>query len=434
MRVNWRQDMISDILNLVSIKSFTGDSLGIRRCQNALTKIAAKMGYASTLKGKGKVLIIEPKSRVGSTEPAKLGLVVHIDTVPFERFEWKHNPLGEISKGRIYGRGVLDDKGAAIIALYAMHFLEGKIDDSWQIIVGSSEEKEWVDMEEFLKENPILPDFLVTVDGDSVQNGCRGYLDLTLSFERATKTSKISNFYVPMGVNNAVPSEAVAIINGKKVYYQGVAVHSSIPEEGTNALTHLSCRIQENNKDVCEEFPGFFELMRILKTNFEGEYIGFEKHDKIFNGQPIDGTSVSPTNCTMEGDTLKVNLNLRLGVTTTLEDIQKVKEHLSKTYGCTCEEKELTLPSYVPYDVPEIKYMCEAYEAVMGSKPEVTIAKGIGYNAALPRCAIFGPRFSEEHDEGDTCHRADENRKIDDIYKFFEMMIFFLRKTLKKEN
>ena len=134
-------------------------------------------------------------------------------------------------------------------------------------------------MEEFLKEDPILPEFLVTLDGDAVQNGCRGYLDLVLAFDRKTKTSKISDFYVPMAVNNSVPSEAVAVINGKKIYYQGMAAHSSIPEEGTNALTHLSCRIQENNKDVCDEFPGFFELMRILKTNFEGEYIGFEKHD-----------------------------------------------------------------------------------------------------------------------------------------------------------
>ena len=157
--------IVEDILKLVSIESITG-SKGIKSCQQAVIEIANRLGFVSSMHAKDQVIIIEP---INASSPAKLGIVVHLDTVPYDASEWKHNPLGEIDNNRIYGRGVVDDKAAIIIAMYAFYLAKPHFD--WQIIVGSCEEGVWTDMQDYLLEKPSLPEFLVTIDGDGVQNG-----------------------------------------------------------------------------------------------------------------------------------------------------------------------------------------------------------------------------------------------------------------------
>ena len=131
-----RKQIVQDILRIVSIQSFTNTD-GIKKCQQEIINISESLGFKSSLLGKGKVLVIEPAKARGTP---KLGVITHLDTVPFSKKDWKHNPLGEISNNRIYGRGVLDDKAAIILSLYAFYLLGDSISPSWQILVGSSEE------------------------------------------------------------------------------------------------------------------------------------------------------------------------------------------------------------------------------------------------------------------------------------------------------
>ena len=75
--------------------------------------------------------------------------------------------------------------------------------------------------------------------------------------------------------------------------------------------------------------------------------------------------------------------------------------------------------------------MSDAYNEVLNTKPNITIAKGLGYNAALPNCAILGPRFDvNDDDEPDSCHQADESRSLENLFKFYEILKKFLRKVL----
>lgn len=409
-----RKGFINDILRLVSVKSFTDDAEGIKRCQNVVIEMAESFGFEASLHGNGKVVVIQPKGLKGVPE---LGLVVHLDTVSFDEKGWKHNPLGEVSDGRIYGRGVLDDKCAIVQSLYAFKALEQKIQPSWQIIVGSSEEGEWVDMQEFLKENPVLPKTMVTVDGDGVQNGCRGYLDLEFTFERAIKTKNLIELEVPNGVNNTVPAKAFAQTQDGAWTSKGTAVHSSIPEMGKNALVVLSETLG-NFSEIRAEFPKYFELIKAVKDT-SGEKLGFAAN-----------TSVCPTKCCLEDDMLVVNLNVRLGETTKKDDLLRVLINLKKKFDCRLIARELTMPAFVPENSREIRLMCQAYEQVMGMPIAPTVAKGVGYNAALPNCSIFGPRFAPEDDEPDTCHSADENRSIADLLKFQKMLEKFVESFL----
>lgn len=426
-----REDFVKDVMRLLSIKSFTGDSVGILKCQQEYQKIAERMGFDTYFAAEGKVLLVEPKGMKGVPE---IGMVVHLDTVPFNEKEWSFNPLGQIWNGRIYGRGVVDDKAAAVMALYAVYSLEGQIQNSWQIIIGSCEEGDWSDMDCFMKENPKLAKFLFTIDGDGVQHGCRGYVDLELIFRRKENLvlgRQLVSLSVPNATNNMVPAMVIANICGKEFVERGVAVHSSIPEEGENALMKMVSRIAPNDW-VNSEFPDFFELMKNLEIGDLSESIGMHVA-KLFCPDGCS-TTVVPVDCKMiNQDYLILTLNIRLCVHVVGNMISEMVSYISRKYDCSCYIKELKLPAYVSVDTKYIQTMLEVYEKVMGKPTKACVAKGTGYNAALPNCVIFGPRFDVEHDEKDFCHCVDEGRDIEDLLTFSRMLRLYLKRMLPKD-
>lgn len=416
---DFKERIISDILKLVSIKSFTDDREGIMECQTAVCEMATDLGFLCSYHGD--VLVIEPR---GKTESTELGIVVHLDTVPYDEKEWSANPLGEIKDGRIFGRGVIDDKAAIVLAMYAMIEMENEIKPSWQIIVGSSEEGKWTDMKEYLEEGLALPKFLITIDGDGVQNGCRGYMDLELTFGREALSKHLTELKVVGGANNAVPGKAVAIIDDVIIEAVGKAAHSSIPHIGQNALVNLLYSLFY----VDSEFPGLFKLAECLKDNYNARCIGFKEHPETMEGQNIGYTSVCMTNCRYMGDEIVANLNVRFSPYVTKGEINNAINNICSEYRCSAEVKDMKMPAYISPNAKEIQMMLEAYEEVLGKKTEATFAMGCGYNAALPNCAIFGPRFAVCDDEEDTCHSEDENRSIEDTQKFYKMLCVFIEK------
>lgn len=312
------------------------------------------------------------------------------------------------------------------MVLHALNCLKNEIEPSWQIIIGSSEESEWIDMQEFLAENPVLPKFSVTIDGDGVQNGCRGCLNLLLKFKRQTSTRTITDFYVPNGMENTVPERAVAIVNSQQIYGFGKEVHSSFPEEGHSAVTNLARIIKASRKSAYNEFKNMFDLLCELDNSCDGMSIGFKDISEFGSY-----TSVSVTNAFMNFDEITINLNIRLGLGISKREVEEVIKKIALKYDCTFEISRITMSSYLDVNSIEVQKMCEAYEEVIGRKPNVSIAKGLGYNAALPNCAIFGPRFDfQDDDEEDTCHQADEFRSIENIFKFYEILKIFLKKIL----
>lgn len=405
--------IVEEILQLLACQSVTDDTYGIVRCQNLVREQAINLGFETEIVAGGRVLVISPR---GLKRPAKLGIVVHLDTVPYESSEWTHNPLGEISSGRIYGCGIIDDKGPIVLAMHAFDELHGEIEDSWQIIVGSDEEGSWNDMKYFLRECPILPEFLVTIDGDGVQNGCRGYMDIRLEFKRETDTKIIQNLYVLNGSNNTIPATCVMELDDSRRFLGvGKKAHSSIPSQGRSAITELATRV---DGDVYKEYASFFDLLRRLDKNCDAYAIG------------IRDAEVSATNVHMDKNGPILNLNIRMEKDIEYNVLNRVLMDLMLNYNCNAEIVDFIRPSSVDKNSPEIKAMQKAYEEVMGKKATVSIARGVGYNAALPNCAIFGPRFEANHDEEDYCHQADENRSLEDLFKFYDMFKIFVKEVL----
>ena len=429
---------IKQVMDILSIRTDTEHMPGVKKAQEYYIRLAEEMGFevrqcAEDKNGDKRVVEVRPKGSFGKR--AKLGIVVHLDTVPAGE-DWSHDPYGEIDEGRVYGRGIIDDKGPAVEVLQVLYMMKNYISPDWVIICGSSEETEWVDMEAYMQEKretkEELPEFSITVDGDGVQNGCRGYLDLKLTFPMQGASERISKFETPeSAANNSVPGNATAVVDGQEVEGVGKACHSSIPQNGINALIELAKRILKEHPEAYEEYKDFFDLMRKMEESYDAaDTLFFKRKPSTMQGQDVGYTSACPTTCKLEDGKMVVNINIRLMAGTTMEEVTEAIERICETYHCQAEIEELNLPAFIPMDNPSIKRLLEAYEEELGKATQSEIARGVGYNAALPNCAIFGPRWAVEHDEEDTCHSADESRTITDIVKFMNMLVRYLKKEI----
>lgn len=388
--------ILRNIISLVEINSVNGNSAGIALAQNCVIQIAKNLGLQTKLAAKGKVILCA----LDFTTKKEFGFVTHIDTVPYDVSEWKHNPLGEISEGWIYGRGVIDDKGPTIIAMHTIAKTKAR---NILLIIGSSEEGEWTDMQDFLLENPELPEAMSTLDGNGVQYGCRGYADIEISFENPD----IKSILTP----NTVPMKAIATTSkGEELSETGIAAHSSVPELGDNALVKL---VLNNSKYFKNDL---LLLIRMCYNQKNGlEWLGLS-----------EDSCMTPTTAETKNGKIVINLNIRIGSSMTQLDVSNSISIIHKNFN-NKEIKELVLPSSIPADSKYIQYMLESYEKILGKKTIPKIALGVGYNAALPNCCIFGPEWDEEHEERpDLCHAADEGRPIKELMAFYEMLINFI--------
>ena len=429
MKIVARSLFLADLLKLISIRSFTGDEQGIAQCFGLIEAIADRLGFETKRCASGKVLEVFPKNL---SRQIKLGIIAHVDTVPFDETCWTSNPLGELSNMRVYGRGSIDDKLGVIYSLYALKELEEEIIPSWKLIVGSSEESRWVDMEEYQKENNIIPEFLFTIDGDGIQNGCRGTLNLELTFRRFETSERfVTIFDTTNETPNIIPAVIYTQVDGSIRSFIGKAAHSSVPENGINAI----CKAFDTYEDVLSwEFPGFARFMRAYRNEKDGSTVFLNRNPAINYKQKMPPTTVAPTICRLDDDELTLTVNIRLSPK--LNKQHEVYESIYKVsyaYCCSLKVKELIMPAYIDSENPEIKLMQDAYEKVIGRRPTSKIALGTGYNAAFENAAIFGPRFDEEDEkEADLCHCTDESRSIEDIVKFYDILKEYIKSSLRK--
>ena len=430
MDAKLRNEFLKDLLDLVAIESVTGNEAGIKACFRCIENIANRFGFCCKRCADGKVLEVFPKY---SCLVPKLGVVTHVDTVPLNEDKWNFNPLGEIVDDRVYGRGIIDDKMGVISSLYVFYELDEMIEHSWKLIIGSSEEVSWDDMRDYIDEGNTIPQFVFTIDGDGIQNGCRGTLNVDLIFDRDKFISNpaLEKFETVGGVVNMVPDKVLVGVSGIEETFYGRAAHSSIPQYGVNAIQHA----YESFYYLFEsEFPGFAKFMNTcigmnMKKGKNAMYI--EDGGRIISNESVPDTIVTPTLCKLTDNTLTVTANVRLSPSImTKETIRYGIERSAMEYGCTIDTRSLIMPSYVRATHKEIGLMEDAYEKVMGKRAKANIALGTGYNAIFLNAAIFGPRFDVDDDELDLCHCPDESRNISDIEKFYDILKEYIRRSL----
>ena len=232
--------ILADLSELIAFRTVSEEKDELRKSLFWFLQRAEELGFQTYKTTAGDVGIVE----AGQGEET-LGLLVHLDVVdPGDSDKWRYPPFeGTVADGFLWGRGAMDDKGAAVVCLYGMKALLDlgvSFHKKIRLIVGTAEEEDWTDMAHFKEEFP-CPDYGFSPDGDfPIYNIENGYTDVVLEFDESESIDILGEFDVHSGKSaNTVPSKAVLSMNGVKQIFEGVSVHSSTPEMGVNAIEKL---------------------------------------------------------------------------------------------------------------------------------------------------------------------------------------------------
>lgn len=370
---------------------------------------------------------------MGKGEP-ELGILAHLDVVPAGD-GWSTDPFKmEIKGDRIYGRGVSDDKGPAMCALFAMKAvrdLKLPVTKACRLILGTDEECGSSDIKHYFK-TVKPPKYVFTPDANfPVTNGEKGrftkhfYFDGDFSGEEKRIVSMTAG-----EAANAVPDCAEAVVsgvceceikkaialsektgakfvcNGGKITCVGTAAHASLPENGNNPVTALIEML--SHIDFGEKTAKFISSLHEMFPHgkWNGEAFGVDMSDKLgaltltldvirFDGVHFDGCFDTRTPMCADNENCA-------------EKIKAVLEN----HGFTIENTEMIKPHYVEKSSPFVQSLLSAYEMYTGEKGECISMGGGTYVHDIDSGVAFG---AISRDTQTNMHGADEFMPIDDL-------------------
>jgi succinyl-diaminopimelate desuccinylase len=423
----YRDSFIQDAMTLVSIPSVSHSEPGYPTGKNAVKCLETMLGI---LKGMGFSTYADPDGYYGYAEIGQgplFGILGHLDVVP-ARLEdgWESDPFKpEIRNGRIYARGIQDDKGPTLAAAYALKALldsGAKLKNRVRIILGLAEETSWACIRHYVEKEEI-PVMSFTPDGSfPLVYAEKGLLQVEFSTKVPAKTpfrggdsmNAVAAFALT-AQNDAVEAKlkehgfAYKIVNGE-IETEGKSAHAKNPWLGVNAIYHLATALQEAG--LGDRALDFITDCLAEKHRFEGF-----TNEKIedFSG-PL---SVNVGMVTADETGTRIGVDLRLPVTYKKEDAMRLLREKGDEYGLTMTEEDWLRSIYLPLDSPLATTLMAAYQKVTGdteTKPK--LSGGATYARALDNCVAFGANFPNVET---TEHMPNEYAPIDSLMKAMEI-------------
>ncbi len=373
----------------------------------------------------------------------------HVDVVPAGE-GWKHDPFGaEIEDGIIYGRGVLDDKGPVIAAIYALNALKSSgldISKRIRILVGTNEENGCTAIKHYVSSKQELPVMGFTSDACyPLLNREKGTLHLHCEVPIENRDG--NGFIEICGgtATNVVPPYCVATLNMKpsdlekvikeicniergscsdfrwekpgddriKIEAFGIPEHGSRPEKGLNAIMVLlnvlgSVTLPIPQKKIINY------LNRVIGFETDGKSLGIKKND-IESG---DLTLNLGTFCLSESKA-SFALDIRYPVSSDASEILSILSSSFEKEGISFHVLFDAPPLYIDPSSEVIQKLQAVYRKETGQEPELLSTGESTYAKTIPNLINFGPIFPEEDY---TIHQADECWSIVSFKRNISMM------------
>ncbi len=336
----------------------------------------------------------------------EFAILAHLDVVPAGN-GWTHDPFGgevDYENKRIWGRGAMDDKGPAIISLFALKALkdEGFVPKrKIKIIVGCNEESGWKCID-YYKAHAHMPDEGFSPDADfPVIYAEKGIMHIKLKFKAdgdfstlrgGERVNMVCDRCEYTGVEDfeKIKKSGLTIEDGKIVSH-GKSAHGSTPDKGVNAMPSML---------------KYLGLEEIENTLFNNPFSLPEMHDETgaltFSPDVIEGGK----NCVF------VTCDIRYPATHTRGEVLSAIRGAGVEYEIISEQA----PLFNDKNCFLIKTLCEVYGEVTGKKVEPIAIGGGTYARALKCGAAFGP---EEEGEECTVHQANEYITFEKIERCF---------------
>ena len=429
--LKYKDELLADLNTLIGFESVANEKP--EECQNAMDfmlKKAKDFGLVSEQ-------VTSESMHIQLGDKGKLcGILSHLDVVPAGN-NWSVLPYFLTEKdGRLYGRGIADDKGAALVTLYCLRALKDEgIDgvNTLRAIYGTSEECGMEDIDGYFEKMPV-PDLSFTPDSDyGICYAEKGILQIEIS-TKGNLATVLSQLHSGKAIN-AVPDIAYALLDSSNYDEQNLLELSKTTKgnfEFNSTIDGLMVISRGKAAHACEPHKGFnaaAALIELLAKAYAANEIGaICDFINIAYGNETDGCSLGlKTHCSISGD-LTVNLgyihiegdearaafDIRYPVSVTGGSVYRQFRYAAKHNKLDVKVLNHKKPLYIEKDSELVKLLSGAYKAVTGEDPELYTTGGGTYARKLGGKGLaFGPAFK---DDEVNMHNADESI---DKEKFF---------------
>lgn len=335
-----------------------------------------------------------------------IGVLGHLDVVEAGT-GWHYPPFGgTVDRGRLYGRGTVDDKGPTVAALFAAWDLAREyaargetLPKRIRFLFGQTEEKgRWTDMEAYLAaEEPFSCGF--TPDGDFPAIYC----EKTILVVKLTSPLLGSGLLEAQGgtAYNVVPDRCAVGTAGGRFEAVGRPAHGSVPWEGENAIDRCMAQLAEQGNSFAAAYRDLFG------GDVYGEKLG------IACASPHSGPlSLNVGTLRTEGEQILLTLDIRCPETVPGEGVIRTLTAAVNRRGFTVLPVHPQKGVYLDKDGPVMQALLRAYRDVTGDLREPLAIGGGTYARAMENIIAFGPHFP-----GTLCceHQSDESISLEEL-------------------
>ncbi len=438
-----RQEMIEDICTLCRINSEKmpykpGMPFGEGTFQALAEALTMAEGYGFSVKNYD--------NYVGTADLNQgercLDILAHLDVVPAGEGWEVTEPFSPIVKdGKLYGRGTADDKGPAVVALYAMRAVKElgiPVTKNCRLILGTDEECGSSDIAHYYEEEAEAPMTFSPDGAFPVVNVEKGGLPGHFTREFPASEALPRLISLDAGIKlNVVPGKANATVKGldlsdlcdlartleeetgaefqikadEDVAYitaVGKGAHASTPEEGVNALTALLVLLTRLPLADCAQVEALSDLLTLLPHgDVHGEALGVAMEDEVSGILTLAFSLLHVEDGYLEG-----SFDIRCPICANEENLLKpIKEKMGEK-GFVLTNKTMKPPHYVDGNSVFVQTLLKAYEVYTGREGRCESMGGGTYVHNLKNGVAFGASMPGTDNR---MHGADEFAVVDEL-------------------
>lgn len=374
---------------------------------------------------------IDPKGYYGYAEIGQgeelLAVLCHLDVVPAgDLSDWETPPFeATIKDGWIHGRGVQDDKGPSLAALYAVKALMDAgvtFNKRIRFIYGTDEETLWRCMARYneLEETATLgfaPDSsfpLTYAEKGLLQIKLHGSGSQELAIEageafnvvpaKASYTGNLADSLEVELKKQAFEYERTA----DTVTVIGVPKHSKDAAEGVNAIVRLATGLNPLIQHSAIQF-----IAEAVREDATGSRLFGEISD-----EPSGTLSFNVSGLSLDQDKSEIRIDMRIPVLADKDKLVQELSQLVEEYQLRYEEFDYLAPLYVPLDSELVSTLMAVYKEKTNDNSPAVSSGGATFARTMPNCVAFGALFPGALQ---TEHQANERTVIEDLYKAMDI-------------
>ncbi|VIR88563.1 ArcT [Streptococcus pneumoniae] len=374
---------------------------------------------------------LDPKGYYGYAEIGQgaelLAILCHLDVVPSgDEADWQTPPFeATIKDGWVFGRGVQDDKGPSLAALYAVKSL---LDQGIQFkkrvrfIFGTDEETLWRCMARY---NTIEEQASMGFAPDSsfpLTYAEKGLLQVKLHGPGSDQLELEVG-----GAFNVVPDKAnyqgplyEQVCNGLKeagydyqtteqtVTVLGVSKHAKDASQGINAVIRLATILAP-----LQEHPALSFLVTQAGQDGTGRQIFGDIAD-----EPSGHLSFNVAGLMINHERSEIRIDIRTPVLADKEELVELLTRCAQNYQLRYEEFDYLAPLYVAKDSKLVSTLMQIYQEKTGDNSPAISSGGATFARTMPNCVAFGALFPGAKQ---TEHQANECAVLEDLYRAMDI-------------